>query len=281
MFSSFKGTVTALFIGLFTASSGVAQVFWSSQTTSAIPDDIWSVTFANGMFAAATASGNVITSPDGVTWTSHPALAGTWLVSVAYGNGLWVAVGANGTILSTADLSVWTPHLSMTTNKLNGVFFTGYIFVAVGDGGTILTSADGLTWNPQVSGVTGFLHGITYAPGLIISGLAPNRDTVFVTGQGGVVLSAQAGERYGIPPPTTALSFSQTRSPTSQDLEAILYPSAVAPYNSMVAVGANGALVNTESPLGGFSSVGTSTPATTATFRGLAYGNGGYVAAGD
>jgi hypothetical protein len=282
MLSQFKGAAAALLIALSTASTGLAQVFWSSQGSSAIPDDIWSVTFANGTFAAVTANGNVVTSADGLSWTSHPALAGTWLVSIAYGNGLWVAVGADGTILASPDLIVWTPQQSTTTNRLNGVLFTGYIFVAVGEGGTILTSADGQTWNPQVSGVTGYLHGIAYAPNLIFSALAPNHDVVFVTGEGGVVLSAEAGERYGVPPPTTALTFSPLPSGTTQSLEAILYTASSAPNaNSLVAAGANGALLYTQSPLGGPTSGGNATPSTTATFRGLAYGNGTYVAAGE
>lgn len=281
MLSPFKSAAAALLIALSTASSGLAQVFWSSQSTPAITDDIWDVTFANGIFAAVTAQGNVLTSSDGVTWTNHPALTGTWLVSITYGNGVWVAVGAGGTILLSHDLNVWMPQKSATTNKLNGVLFTGYIFVAVGDGGTILSSLDAQTWLSQASGVTGFLHGITYAPDVNLGPIVPARDDVIVSGEGGIVLYAPAGEPFESLPLTATLNFFSEPSGTTQNLEAILVSQTnQGGFRGAVAAGANGTLLYSQN-LPPFTFQAGSAPATTATFRGLTSGNGTYVAAGD
>ena len=55
--------------------------------------------YGNGLWVAVAYDGTnqVMTSPDGITWTARAAAeANTW-VSVAYGNGLWVAVAADGT----------------------------------------------------------------------------------------------------------------------------------------------------------------------------------------
>ena len=65
--------------------------------------------------------------------------------------------GGSGTILSSTDGISWTSHASNTTNNLNGVTH-GSIYVAVGDSGTILTSGDGNTWtvktpSPAVPGI--------------------------------------------------------------------------------------------------------------------------------
>jgi hypothetical protein len=128
------------------------------------------VTYANDTYAAVTEKGNLLTSADGMTWSSQSIDSGVWLVSIAFGNGIWVVVGDNGTILSSPDLKNWTAETSPTTSKLNGVLYNGTIWTAVGEVGTIITSPDAKTWTlqPPIAGVTGFLHGITYvsaAPG--------------------------------------------------------------------------------------------------------------------
>jgi hypothetical protein len=119
------------------------------------------------MFAAATNQGNLLTSADGLTWSRQTIAGGTWLVSIAYGNGNWVAVGAGGLVLVSSDLKTWVAAKSVTTNKLNGVAYGGGIWCAVGDSATVITSPDALNWTiqpvPSDANATGFLHGIVYA----------------------------------------------------------------------------------------------------------------------
>ncbi len=56
------------------------------------------VTYGNGTFVAV-GNGDLLTSADGITWTSR---TGPYAVSsVTYGNGTFVAVGTDGTILTS------------------------------------------------------------------------------------------------------------------------------------------------------------------------------------
>jgi len=249
--------------------SGLAQVYWSNQSPAGVTDDIWCVTYANGTFAAVTNQGNVLTSSDGLTWQSLKIDPGVWLVSIAYGNGKWVAVGDQGTILVSPDLATWTKQPSPTSNKLNGVIYADEapaysMFVAVGDNGTILTSNDAQSWTLVPSGVTGFLRGITY-----------NINHVLVTGQGGVLLKGYNGA-----------GFAAVESGTSADLEAVV--GMPAGHGDTCVVGSSGTTIHDFTWIGGLTELSdpfdgwTASPTgTSVTLRGLAYGNGLAVAAGD
>lgn len=161
-----KFTRTLLLLGAMAAAlatRSLAQVSWSNQSPAGISDDVWCVTYASNTFAAVTTGGKLLTSGDGLTWSAQDIDSGVWLVSIAYGNGTWVAVGAGGTILVSTDLKTWVTAKAVTANKLNGVLFNGGVWVAVGDSATIITSPDALNWTVLAAplGVTGFLHGIT------------------------------------------------------------------------------------------------------------------------
>jgi hypothetical protein len=278
---------TLALLGVFLSACVVpsfAQVFWSNQSPAGITDNIWCVIYANGTFAAVTNQGNLLTSTDGLHWSSQAISPGTWLTSIAFdGSTTWVAVGDKGTILTSPDLKTWTSVASGTTNKLNGVVYTRdqglagpkATYIAVGDNGTILTSSDAQSWAAQPSGVTGSLYGITY------TNVVPNTGgQILVCGQGGTLLD---GSNAPVP------EFSAIGSGTSQDLEAVLYVGS-APAG-LVAVGANGTIrYNPNSlPLYDIEVLGifeeawssASIAGTTATFLGLTHGNGVWVAAGD
>lgn len=85
---------------------------------------------------------------------SNPALR-----SITHVAGTFFAVGDAGTILTTADGITWTSHASGTTHNLNGVAH-GAIYVAVGDSGTIVTSGDGGSWAAQTSPTTSNLRQV-------------------------------------------------------------------------------------------------------------------------
>ncbi|HXQ81467.1 MAG TPA: hypothetical protein VN775_09150 [Opitutaceae bacterium] len=269
-----------------------AQIFWSNQSPAGITDDIWCVTYANGTFAAVTGQGKVLTSNNGLVWGSQTVAEGTWLVSVTYGNGTWVVVGAGGTILVSSDLQTWVNAKSATTNKLNGVLFNGTMFLAVGDSATVVTSPDAINWTVQTIpaswGITGFLHGITLVPdnqtgtntAFLVSGA--------VSGNG--MGSVDAGVLFEVSPDGTSFSqvYTSGVTPTAGgvpagNLEAVLYE----PNLPTVAVGWLGSAI--DSPNGDISYperagetwADTPTVLPDIVFRGLAYGNGYLVAAGE
>ena len=111
-----------------------------------------STTTTSVKFLAVGASGTLLTSSDGTTWTSRTSGTTNDLRSVAYdGSSTIVAVGFSGTILTSSDGITWTSRTSGTSNDINNVTYKD-AFVAVGDNGTLLVSTDGITWTDQTSG---------------------------------------------------------------------------------------------------------------------------------
>jgi hypothetical protein len=289
----FKKTLVLLAVFIAAcATPGFAQIYWGNQSPAGVTDDIWCVAYANGTFAAVTNQGNVLTSYDGLAWTSQTVASGTWLVSITYGDGKWVVVGNNGTILVSSDLKSWISAKAVTPNKLNGVAYNGSIFLAVGDNATVITSPDAVNWTVQVVpaslNIKGFLHGITLiadvtdftATDFLVCGAQAGNGTGSV--DVGVMLEVLSD---GTVTTTPNLSFSSGRPlATNGNLEAVLYESIA---HSAVAVGWNGTVIddaiNSEFiPYIYFNDWNyASTVLPSIVFRGLAFGNGYYVAAGE
>ena len=278
-----------------------SQVFWNNQSPSGLTDDVWCVTYANGTFAATTSQGRVLTSPDGLTWSSETVVEGTWLVSIAYGGGQWVAVGAGGAILTSPDLKSWVNATTVTTNKLNGIVYANGIFVAVGDSATVVTSPDGLNWTvqtvPAASGVTGFLHGITWSAAygvFFISGAEAGNGTG-ATDVGAVLQMAgtpnQGTQLYPVNVVKTDSNGVGTGAGigsgllnpggagTVGNLEAILSEPNMTP--GTVAVGWDGTILSGSIYGGSDTGLAVATGVPAVTYRGLAYGEGYWVVAGE
>jgi|CZKI01.1.fsa_nt_gi hypothetical protein len=269
-------TLFVIFIAACIAPS-FAQIYWGDYSPSGATGGIWSVTYASGTFAAVTDQGILLTSSNGLTWSSQSLDQGVWLDSIAYGNGTWVVVGDKGTILVSADLIAWTTVTPVTGNKLNCVLYNGNVFIAVGDNGTIITSPDARTWKVQSvpAGVTASLHGIACSPTLNVTPYS-----ILVTGDNGTLLAGYYG----------GTNFTSVISGTSQNLEAaFLQLSQSSPDNApnlyiTVVVGGNGTIINdgygVDWVLGG-AWQDASSVSTSATLRGLTFGGGYFVAAGE
>ncbi len=72
-------------------------------------------------------------------------------------------MGGGGTILTSPDGITWTSRTSGTTQSLLAATWSGTQFCVVGGGGTILTSPDGITWTSRTSGTTQGLNAATHA----------------------------------------------------------------------------------------------------------------------
>jgi len=71
----------------------------NTHRTPAVDNEWISVTYGNGLFVAVSSSGTsdrVMTSPDGITWTSRASATDNDWHSVTYGNGLFAAVSWTG-----------------------------------------------------------------------------------------------------------------------------------------------------------------------------------------
>jgi hypothetical protein len=76
--------------------------------TSAATNQFWNVTYGDGTFVAVAIAGTgnrVMTSPDGITWTSRTSAGDVNWRNVTYGNGTFVAVSSAGTSASTVMTS--------------------------------------------------------------------------------------------------------------------------------------------------------------------------------
>ncbi|MEM9243521.1 MAG: hypothetical protein AAGA27_05630 [Pseudomonadota bacterium] len=87
------------------------------------------------------------------------------LNSITYSDGQFVAVGQGGTIVTSTDGVNWTTQTSTTTETLNRIIYAEGMFVAVGNNGTVVTSLDGIIWTSQtIGGGADNLFGIRYIP---------------------------------------------------------------------------------------------------------------------
>jgi len=118
----------------------------------------------------------ILTSPDGVTWTSRSLGTGVSyaLSSVTWTGSKLVAVGLNnlsgaGALLTSSDGITWTSPSLSVSEGLSSVIWTGNQLVAVGGGGIILTSSDGTTWTIRSSGVQSDLNSVTWTGSQLVA----------------------------------------------------------------------------------------------------------------
>jgi hypothetical protein len=156
--------------GTFVAAGGGGTVLsspdgvtWTSRN-SGIDQDLHGVGFGNNTFVAVGDQGSILTSPDGATWALWNSGTHQSLKKVTYGNGIFVAVGGNGIILTSPDGEAWTVRNSGTRGHLEGVTYGKWTFVAVGE--EILTSPDGIEWTGMTPGANHRLFGVSYGSGV-------------------------------------------------------------------------------------------------------------------
>jgi hypothetical protein len=101
------------------------------------------------------------------TLNNTPPVNGPWTdIAYAEDQDLYVIVGTNG-VMTSNDGVTWTSHTSPLTNLINITYSPeNGEFVAVGDGGGIETSPDGVTWTAVSLSTTNNWRGITWSPEL-------------------------------------------------------------------------------------------------------------------
>ena len=132
-------------------------------------DTIFSITYGNGMFVAVGASESIVTSPDGITWTSRTSPVSTRLWLVTYGNSMFVAFSDSGSIVTSPDGITWTSRTSPVSTRIESVTYANGMFVAVGYSGSIVTSTDGITWTKQTSPVSTAFWSVTDGNGMFVA----------------------------------------------------------------------------------------------------------------
>jgi hypothetical protein len=235
-------------------------LLWAARTSAA--DNAWqSVAYGNGMYVAVGSGGTdrVMTSQDGIIWTSRSVPSSTWL-GVTYGNGIFVAVG-DSAVMTSIDGITWTARTSPASNGWYGVTYANGLFVAVAGYGTgtpnrAMTSPDGITWTAQTTPNTNSYISVTYGNGLFVA--------VAYSGTGNRVMTSPDGVTW-----------------TAQTSAADIGWASVTYANGLFVAVGQGTVSNSVMTSPDGTSWTLRTLSTTNTWRGVAYGNGLFVAVGD
>ncbi len=155
--AALTSVVLALSVMVAPVASAAPGDTWTSRTPAA--KNQWtSVTYGAGLFVAVSFDGDanqVMTSPDGITWTSRTSPVGynAW-TSVTYGGGLFVAISSVGDpnpVMTSPDGITWTSRKAAASKSgWSSVTYGGGLFVVVG-GNRVMTSPDGITWTRRTS----------------------------------------------------------------------------------------------------------------------------------
>ena len=135
-----------------------AQGFWGLGGAGGLASNFTSsngwlnVSYGNSLFLQTSSyNGNLITSPDGVTWTVSPNPLPTVPQELIYGNGEYVLYGTNGTIYSSPNLISWTLKASNVLGNFRSIAYAGGTYVVAGDNGELKTSTDLVTWTTRTT----------------------------------------------------------------------------------------------------------------------------------
>lgn len=118
-------------------------------------------------------TGVIYTSEDGDNWSQVTTGSIGRLTDVTYGNGIFVAVGEGDTLMTSVDGMSWTTMSRVKTINPGIISYTGIaygegLFIAVGNNGEIIKSLDGTTWD-DMEKYSGNLSCITYGSGYFVS----------------------------------------------------------------------------------------------------------------
>jgi len=150
-------------------------------TSSALPSQFFDlygggrrITYGNGLYVTVGSTngvGNILTSPDGVVWTSRtisPPPGGP-IANVVYGNNRFIAVGINDgfeyTSIAPFAGTTWTRRTipgGSSVSYGNGLFFVPLT------SHSNLVSTDGINWSLSNTGLTNYLDGVFFANGLFM-----------------------------------------------------------------------------------------------------------------
>jgi hypothetical protein len=127
---------------------------WTARTLPVICSD---VTFGNGMFVAAGIKGKMLTSTNGINWSSINCGVAAHFNEVVYApdkgaNGWFVAIADTGQIaVSTDGGATYTVHVDPSIIA-NGITYGNGLFVLAGNKGVIYYSTDAVNWTSKKVG---------------------------------------------------------------------------------------------------------------------------------
>jgi len=189
--SSGSGTFTATFnspVALTTsvykiviqcgAQTSVAATDWVSRTSAAV-SRWYGIAYGNGTYVAVSIDGSVMTSANGITWTTrNTGILGKSWNAITYGNGIfvatsWGAINDDQTgIMTSPDGINWTLRTAAAKEAWQGIAYGNSIFVAVApgqDGNHVMTSPDGINWTLRTPAAVLPWFRIAYGNGIFVA----------------------------------------------------------------------------------------------------------------
>jgi hypothetical protein len=239
---------------------------WTGRTAAATSTG-GAITYGNGLFVTI-GSTKVMTSPDGITWTSHsiPSFGTSWN-DVTYGNGTFVAVGSqvnpprNQNVMTSTDGITWTVLSNTNTAFWYSVAFANSQFVAVNNSAgtsSVMTSPDGTTWTTQATPNNGSWSSITYGNGRFVA-----------------VRSSATGTVSDVMTSTNGTAWATSTTPTTGLWNSITYGNGLFVAASSVSPSTNAIMTSSD----GITWTSRTTPTITGNWGTVTYGNGLFVAA--
>ena len=197
-------------VGLVSLDASVAAaapvgVDWTSQTSAA--DNQWNTVAWGGpagseLFVALANNGanRLMTSPDGITWTSRTSPTAGWN-SVTWGDDTFVAVGNGGEVMTSTDGITWTSRTPAGYKAWKSVIWGGPAgqekFVVVSDtlsnASGIMTSPDGVTWTYRTAAGPVVWTSVAWGDDTFVSVTSNSTSNKVMTSTDGVTWTARAG----------------------------------------------------------------------------------------
>jgi hypothetical protein len=228
-------------------------IAWTSVSEPAMRN-VNDIAFENGRWVAV-GSDSLLVSSNGITWQAIETRPQPFnVVCISFGNGLWVAGGPNGTMFTSPDVINWT--LRKNSNIwFSRLFFSSEQFMALSFGTQTSVSIDGTTWATfdQKVGLGISLTELAYANGQFVG--------VSIGGNfdSPLIFNSSDGIRW---------DFQQT----SKDLYGICSVG-----DNFVAVGVGGTILSSSNAV----TWTVEASASSQNLYSIAYGNGRFVAVGD
>jgi len=145
-------------------------VTWTATAVNVMNNGCTAIAYGNGKFVAFHKSGpGGMTSSDGIEWSSMSGANTIFIKAVIYANEKFVAVGNGGDIITSPDGKTWTvvTNSRFGSSDINGIAYGNGKFVAVGYY-KIAYSSDGETWTAVTgSGLT--ISAIAYGNGKLVA----------------------------------------------------------------------------------------------------------------
>ncbi len=170
-FTSQDGNTRGGFVCLPELGANPFRQVWTEQT-SGTANNMSDVTYGQNLYVAVGQSSTILSSPDGVTWTSRSSPVTINIIDdIAFANGVFVAVGLSSSpIIYSSDGITWFAGSGTTTGAVKGVAYGNSKWVAVAESAVYISSTNAVSWT-ATSGISALANvtSLSFANGYFVA----------------------------------------------------------------------------------------------------------------